>query len=356
MPGNDAIVQAPRVPVGEGAKESLQDTLQDTLQEPLVSVVIPTYRRPDLLRRCLQALGEQQFGTSAYEVIVADDGCQPEIEELVSRLGRSWPRCELRYVPVPATQGPAAARNTGWRLARASVVAFTDDDTIPDPNWLREGCHALTTAPECCAVTGRVEVPLPQRPTDHQRDTGGLATAEFVTANCFVRKAALVQVGGFDERFTRAWREDSDLQFRLLQNVGPIGNAHGAVVVHPVRPAPWGSSVAAQSKVFFDALLYKKHPRWYRERIRPVPPWNYYVAVLAVIVALVAAVAGEARTAWAALAVWAVLTAWFCAKRLRGAALTPSHVLEMIATSIVIPPLSLYWRLRGALAFKVGFL
>lgn len=324
--------------------------------EPLVSVVIPTYRRPDLLHRCLRALGAQQFGAGTFEVIVADDGCQPEVERLVTWLDGKWPRCSLRYVPVPDTQGPAAARNRGWRLARATVVAFTDDDTIPEPDWLREGCRALTTAPECCAMTGRVVVPLPERPTDHQRDTGGLAHAEFVTANCFVRKEALVKVGGFDERFTRAWREDSDLQFRLLQQVGPIGNAHQAVVVHPVRPAPWGSSIAAQSKVFFDALLYKKHPRWYRERIRPRPPWHYYVAVLALMTAPLAALAGSAGVAWIALAIWLALTAWFCWHRLRGAALTPSHVAEMIATSIVIPPLSLYWRLRGALAFKVGFL
>ncbi|UZN51896.1 glycosyltransferase family 2 protein [Cupriavidus cauae] len=324
--------------------------------EPLVSVVIPTYRRPDLLHRCLRAIGVQQFGAGTFEVIVADDGCQPEVERLVQELNGAWPRCTLRYLPVPDTQGPAGARNAGWRIARASVIAFTDDDTIPDPGWLREGCRALSTSPQCCAITGRVVVPLPARPTDHQRDTGGLATAEFVTANCFVRKEALLKVGGFDERFTRAWREDSDLQFRLLQQVGPIGTAHGAMVVHPVRPAPWGSSIAAQSKVFFDALLYKKHPRWYRERIRPIPPWHYYVSVLGLLVALVAALAGHAAMAWSGFGVWFVLTAWFCCRRLRGAALTPSHVAEMIATSILIPPLSLYWRLRGALAFKVGFL
>ena len=52
----------------------------------------------------------------------------------------------------------------------------------------------------------------------------------------------------------------------------------------------------------------------------------------------------------------AVLTAAFCVKRLRGTRLTPSHVAEMIVTSIAIPPVSLYWRMRGALHFRVLFL
>jgi hypothetical protein len=53
---------------------------------------------------------------------------------------------------------------------------------------------------------------------------------------------------------------------------------------------------------------------------------------------------------------WAAITAAFCVKRLRGTQLTPSHIAEMIVTSIAIPPVSLYWRLRGALHFRVFFL
>ncbi len=138
--------------------------------------------------------------------------------------------------------------------------------------------------------------------------------------------------------------------------MGPVGRAPQAVVVHPVRPAPWGSSLAAQAKVYFDALLYKKHPRLYRARIRRFPPWQYYAIGLTVIVAAVAALAGASRVACAAALLWFVLTAMFCQNRLRGAALTPSHIAEMIVTSILIPPLSLYWRLRGAVAFQTRFL
>lgn len=324
--------------------------------EPLVSVVIATYKRPALLKRCLLALCAQRIDPRAFELIVADDGCERRIAQLVAALAAAHPRIALRYTAVPRTQGPAGARNAGWHLARGEIVAFTDDDTVPASDWVCEGYLALASNALWSAVSGRVVVPLPARPTDHERDTGGLAAAEFVTANCFVRRSALQLVGGFDERFTRAWREDSDLQFRLEQQAGAVGRAQQAVVEHPVRAARWGSSAAAQAKVYFDALLYKKHPRLYRARIRRTPPWHYYATVLALVCALAAAALGDGTTALAAFVVWLALTTAFCLRRLRGAALTPAHVAEMIATSIVIPPLSLYWRLRGALAFRTGFL
>lgn len=324
--------------------------------EPRVSVVIATWRRPALLERCLRALCAQRIDPDAYEVVIADDGCEARIAALVRRLAAEFPARRLVYVAAALTRGPAGARNVGWRHARAPLIAFTDDDTVPAPDWLAEGCTAMARHPHWCAAAGAVRVPLPARPTDHERDTGGLAGAAFVTANCFVSRSALARVGGFDERFTRAWREDSDLQFRLMARVGPVGRAASAVVWHPVRPARWGSSAGAQAKVYFDALLYKKHPALYRACIRPHPPWHYYASVLALLTAIGAAVAGVPWLAGAAAVAWLSLTVAFCARRLRGASLAPAHVAEMIVTSAVIPPLSLYWRLRGALDFRTVFL
>lgn len=215
---------------------------------------------------------------------------------------------------------------------------------------------ALLAEPSASAAAGRIDVPLRPRPTDYERDAAGLAHAEFATANCFVRRAALERVGGFDERFTRAWREDADLMFALREHAGPIVEAEAARIVHPVRPARWGTSIGQQSKVYFDALLYKKHRVTYRRHIRPTPPWNYYAAVLFALGALGCFALGWRAAGIACALVWAAITAAFCIKRLRGTQLTPSHVAEMIVTSIAIPPVSLYWRLRGALHFRVFFL
>jgi hypothetical protein len=186
--------------------------------------------------------------------------------------------------------------------------------------------------------------------------TRGLESAEFVTANAFVRRSALLSIGGFDERFERAWREDSDLQFRLLRDAGPVGRSKDAVVLHPVRPEPWGVCLRQQKNVFFDALLYKKHPRLYRERILPSPPWDYYGIVGLTLAAPALWVADIGGSAAVSLVLAGVGVLGLAAKRLRLTSRTPEHVIEMVVTSALIPFLSVYWRLRGAIHFRVLFL
>jgi glycosyltransferase involved in cell wall biosynthesis len=316
-----------------------------------VSVVIPTYRRADLLERCLRAVADQDLDPGRYEVIVADDAGEPSTRKLVERIG-SQTGVAMRYVAVTATHGPAAARNAGWRVSTAPFIAFTDDDCVPERGWLRAGVEEARRG--AAAVTGRVVMPLPKQPTDYERDASGLTRAEFVTANCFCLRSALDAVGGFDERFAAAWREDSDLQFSLLEKGLLIRRSEEAVVVHPIRPASWGVSLRQQAKSQFNALLYRKHPRLFRERIPGFP--TTYLVINACLVACV--VAGVMRMPSAALppfAVWCALTARFCWKRLQGTTKSPEHVAEMLVTSILIPPVSLYWHVRGLVRFGTVF-
>jgi GT2 family glycosyltransferase len=318
-----------------------------------ICVVIPTYRRPALLRRCLMAVVTQSLDADRYEVVVVDDGRDDATHAVVrdvAALTGGAPR--LRYLQPGGTRGPAGARNVGWRATRAPLVAFTDDDTVPDRHWLREGCDAMRAG--WVAAAGRVRVPAGPAPTDHARMTQGLERAEFVTANAFVRRSALDAVGGFDERYTRAWREDSDLHFSLMR-LGQVGRARRAVVEHPVRDAPWGISLRQQANVAFDALLYKKHPDLYRERIRRRPPWHYLVIVVATLAALAAALAGQGGVAAGCAAVAAAGALRFARQRLRGASHAPAHVAEMVVTSFAIPFLALYWRAVGAWRYRVLF-
>lgn len=350
-------------------REALQTALK-------ISVVVPTYRRPDLLERCLAALLAQDLPPEAYEIIVADDGPSSDTAELVSRMTRVQGPA-LLYVPVTATQGPAGARNAGWHTARADLIAFTDDDTQADPGWLSAGLRAFAhaagpegarelggtqpggeprSAARLAAATGQVVMPLPDEPTDYEMDASGLVRAEFVTANCFVAKWALQEVGGFDERFTLAWREDSDLHFSLISRGHAIRKAADAIVLHPVRPAPPGISVRQQRKVVFDALLYRKWPELYRERIRKAPPWHYFIIVASLLVLLAALLTEQGGVAAAAFVVWAVFTLRFCARRLANTTRRPGHVLEMFVTSMLIPPLAVFWRLVGAWRFRTPFI
>lgn len=323
---------------------------------PSVSVVVPTWRRPALLERCLEALVRQTLSPSKYEIVVCDDGPDEATRTLVERIAdahRARGLC-VRYLPVTATQGPAGARNAGWRDARGEIIAFTDDDTIPDPHWLEAGLAAM--ADGACAASGSIVVPLPERPTDYEADASGLARAEFATANVFVDRSALISVDGFDERFTSAWREDSDLQFSLLAAGGRIVNASEAIVVHPVRPARWGVSLSQQRKSAFEALLYRKHPERYRERIAPTPPLAYYATLCAALTGLIAAACQAWLIAGIAALTWLALTLRFFARRMRGRSQAWKHIAEMAVTSALIPFLSIYWRLRGAFRYRTWFL
>src|SRR5207237_7986410 len=126
---------------------------------------------------------------------------------------------------------------------------------FPDRRWLEEGLRALP--PGVDALAGRIVMPISAMPTDYERNEQGLERAEFVTANCFVRRSVLERLGGFDETFRMPWREDADLQFRLLEAGCTIAAAPAALVVHPVRPAPWGVSLRQQRQVASDALLVR---------------------------------------------------------------------------------------------------
>lgn len=329
---------------------------------PRISVVIPTYRRTALLRRCLDAVcrSAARLAPGVAEVIVADDGADADtrccVESFAGRDGVS-----VRYLPVTGSHGPAAARNAGWRAAGGEIIAFTDDDCVPQPGWLASGLAAFSS-PKIVGVSGRVHMPLRgENPTDYERNSTDLARAEFVTANCFYRREALAAVGGFDERFRMAWREDSDLFFSLLERSNGSGpaafvRAPEAVVLHPIRPAAWGVSVRQQARNRYNALLYKKHARLYRERLAPVTPWHYYGIVGGLLAALLGVVLERRRVAGIGALAWVALTGRFLLRRLQGTSREPWHVAEMVVTSVVIPPVALYWRWRGALEHRARFL
>jgi len=321
-----------------------------------VSVVIPTARRPALLRRALEALAAQSLPAPCYEIVVVDDAPSGARETFDRFARQSRPPC--RYLRTRGGEGPAAARNRGWRAARGGVIAFTDDDTIPGRDWLRAGLAAFREGEGVLAVSGKVIVPLPEIPTDYERNEANLEHAGFVTANCFVLRETLRRLGGFDERFRLAWREDSELHFRLLdeadRRAGRIAHAEGARVLHPVREAPWGVSLSQQRKSLYNALLYRLHPRHYRSRIQPGPPWAYYGIVGGIVSAVALACAGRGEGRLPAL-VSGWLIGRFCRRRLRGTSHRPAHLAEMVVTSAAIPFLSVFYRCRGALRFRVRF-
>ena len=171
-----------------------------------VSIIIPARDAAPTLGRTLRALEAQELD-SPFEVIVVDDGSRDETAEIASRQSEV-----VRVVRHEHGQGPGAARNHGVAIARAPVLAFTDADCFPTPEWLRHGVALLAAAD---LVQGRVEPDpsVPRTPFDRtllvQSDRGF-----YETANLFVRRELFDAVGGFrdwvlEQRAGRRWSADS---------------------------------------------------------------------------------------------------------------------------------------------------
>ena len=202
------------------------------------SVVVPTYRRPRQLAVCLEALAALDYPRDLYEVIVVDDG-SPQPPEGVVRAFRD--RLDVTLVSKPH-RGPALARNAGAARARGDWLAFTDDDCVPAPEWLRLLGARLTGSPDC-AVGGRVVNALPENPcsTASQLVVSWLYAyynpeperARFLSSNNFAMGAASFRgIGGFDETYPNAAAEDREICDRLLQRGHRIVYAPEAAVFH----------------------------------------------------------------------------------------------------------------------------
>jgi cellulose synthase/poly-beta-1,6-N-acetylglucosamine synthase-like glycosyltransferase len=318
--------------------------------DPVVSVVIPTFRRDALLRRCVDRVLRQKG--VAFEVIVVDDARGATVPLIVAEMEQDA-SIPLASVTGPG-KGPAAARNAGWRAARGNIIAFCDDDAYPqDDAWLANGLRGFVDE-SIGAVTGRVIVPSDEPPTDFQRNVKRLESARFLTCNAFVRRSVLEAVGGFDERFGVPFREDSDLQFSIEAAGWGIAPEPAAVVVHPAVPGDWGISLRLQKYSMYNALIFKKHPARYGE-LAAGPPLNYYAMLGLLAGAAIFAILGLWVPAAFAFLGWLSLEVLFFARRMAGASSKPGHVADMVVTSLLIPPLSVYWRLRGAWRFRVLF-
>jgi GT2 family glycosyltransferase len=201
-----------------------------------------------------------------------------------------------------------------------------------------------------------VLVPADDPPTDFQRNVKNLEHGEFLTCNVFYRRTALERVGGFDARFTAPFREDSDLHYRVEAMGGAMIKDPELTVVHPAARGEFGVSLRLQRYSQFNALMYKKHPQKYRRRLQSRPPVLYYAITATGILALTSAIAGRKPLALLLSGLWAALDGLLFLRRASGVAHTPVHLLDLAVTSLLIPPLSIYWRLRGAFRYRVIFI
>ena len=124
-------VGSPAPPLDRERSESPGPDQWEATDTLAVSVVVPTFRRDETLLRLLAALAEQDLPRDRFEVVVVDDACSQSMPAAVAGFAAHEPGLRLRLLPGKS-QGPATARNIGWRAATAPLIAFIDDDAYPE--------------------------------------------------------------------------------------------------------------------------------------------------------------------------------------------------------------------------------
>jgi GT2 family glycosyltransferase len=184
-----------------------------------------------------------------WDVVVVDNDGAPESETVVVGLADGFP-VPLQLVRE-ARRGTSPARNRGIAVARGEVIAFLDDDVVPEAHWL---CRLVepVRAGRCHGVGGRIVLdPAISRPRWYQDWMGGylaefhlgdgereLSWDEYVlTANAAFCTDVLRSMGGFDVDLgprdgVYLTNEDVDLCRRLMTRAGPMRYVPAAVVVH----------------------------------------------------------------------------------------------------------------------------
>lgn len=192
----------------------------------LVSVIIPTFRRPEKLEECLRAVLQSDY--SPFEVVVADDnggGDMAEVTKAVVDRAREKGRAAVHYVALPTHQNGSAARNAGFRASRGAYVMFVDDDDLILPGKMGAQAAFLDEhGEEWGACYTRYTDWKNGKLVGRSRETrqGYLLTEElarnlFIHAgsNLMVRRSVVEALGGFDESFAR--HQDMEFVIRLLK-------------------------------------------------------------------------------------------------------------------------------------------
>lgn len=199
------------------------------------AVVVPTHDRPERLRDCLGAL--MRLDPAPDTIIVVDDAGARPAAPVCATFGE-----RVRCLALKRNGGPAKARNHGVRATDARLIALTDDDCMPRPDWLgmlaaaqggvagrMVGGHVRNALP------GNVYAAASQSLCDYLYAAGGNDggdTAFFTTNNLAFDRDLFDRIGGFDESFPRAAGEDRDLGQRWRDAGGALVHAPQAVVDH----------------------------------------------------------------------------------------------------------------------------
>jgi glycosyltransferase involved in cell wall biosynthesis len=238
---------------------------------PAVSVVVPVRNGGEQIETLLRALARQTLSRERFEVIVVDDRSTDDTPERVRRSGVA------RLVVAPVRGGSYAARNLGIGEARGEVLAFTDGDCIPAPDWLERGLAAASNGADL--VAGHIDMPLSERPSAsalvdyarHLNQERAVGEGFGATANLWMRRRFAEHVGRFNERLISGG--DTEFGHRALARGAVLRYAPDVVVTHPARSRPRDLARkgyrlgfgAAQQRLHADSTVLRARKRiWAR--------------------------------------------------------------------------------------------
>jgi glycosyltransferase involved in cell wall biosynthesis len=324
---------------------------------PEIAVVVAAFNRPARCADLLDALARQSLAPERFEVIVVDDSSTDDTFATVKGLVDHLPY-RLHVLQTPSNRGPGAARNLGWRDSTAPLVAFTDDDCLPEPGWLEAGVTHLQENPAVGVAQGQTRAP---DGVDVHAIQGWYvwrvipeASPYFDACNVFYRRAALDQAGGFDEEIgwwpsfgwpgatPVAWGEDSAAAWSVIEEGWARGFVPDAVVVHPVehRGLWWHVKYGYLDRVIVG--LAAAHPGYRREAFWR--PWAYRRQDAAFALA-VAGLLGATR--WRPAAVAVVPYLWW-----RRPSTRKPNFVPMCFGYVAVDAVRAAGRLSGAIKYR----
>ena len=223
-----------------------------------ISVVVPTHNRAERMLRLLDALADQAV-SEPFEVVVVDDASDDGTVDRLHEAPSRYP-FELEVVRSEINTGPAGARNRGWKAAHGDVVAFTDDDCVPDSRWLATLVSGLDRAD---IAVGRTRPPDDQLPLigpfSSYLDIGH--NQSFSTCNIAYRRGVLEAMGGFDEA-AFAWPNGEDTDLGLRSTGAGYDDAYvpEALVWHDVGPSQFAAHFRRIRRLEGIVTLVARHP------------------------------------------------------------------------------------------------
>jgi len=176
------------------------------------SIIIPTYNRKNILKKCLEALFNQSYPKDKYEIILVDDGSTDKTNEMIASL---CPPCRLNYIRNKKRLGQPKSRNRGIKAAKGNYIIFTDSDIIVVPEFIRQHLKFHKIYKDTIINGELIYISSLDEAGKKKKSIWDMSFSSFNTANVSVKKESLIKVGGFDEEFLPYGWEDKELGYRL---------------------------------------------------------------------------------------------------------------------------------------------